>query len=225
MRRYFFAEMPPWKNFYNFFAVLRNKPLFSWPYIEGGCIQWQISKEIKYSWWEKKDSRSRQFRTRSVSRRVRSNPSAAAIKAQNRQPSRIRKAYARTVANRSFWHPGAVRSGSVTVPAISAGGMRRERIRQQPIIRSARTAASRSLWQSKRHRNTAPRPVIRKQGRRPAMREDMFRSVLGYLSAMAQAKALLHQGIITQREYAHFDTMFTKKYGLSLDSIFREISW
>ena len=37
------------------------------------------------------------------------------------------------------------------------------------------------------------------------MREDMFRSVLGYLSAMAQAKALLHQGIITQREYTHFD--------------------
>ena len=56
------------------------------------------------------------------------------------------------------------------------------------------------------------------------MREDMFRSVLGYLSAMAQAKALLHQGIITQREYTHFDTMFTKKYGLSLDSIFREKS-
>ena len=56
------------------------------------------------------------------------------------------------------------------------------------------------------------------------MPENMFKSLLGYLSAMAQAKALLQQGIITQREYAHFDTMFTKKYGLSLYSIYRDIS-
>ena len=54
--------------------------------------------------------------------------------------------------------------------------------------------------------------------------KDLFRSLLAYKSIMAQAKILLRQGIITKREYAHFDTMFTKKYGLSLDSIFRERS-
>lgn len=56
------------------------------------------------------------------------------------------------------------------------------------------------------------------------MNEDLFRSLLAYKSIMAQMKVLLRRGIITKREYTHFDTMFTKKYGLSLDSIFRERS-
>lgn len=56
------------------------------------------------------------------------------------------------------------------------------------------------------------------------MDKDFFRSLLAYKSIMAQAKVLLDRGIITKREYGHFDTMFTKKYGLSLDSIFRERS-
>ena len=56
------------------------------------------------------------------------------------------------------------------------------------------------------------------------MNEDLFRPLLAYKSIMAQAKILLRRGIITKREYTHFDTMFTKKYGLSLDSIFRERS-
>ena len=54
--------------------------------------------------------------------------------------------------------------------------------------------------------------------------EDLFRPLLAYKSIMAQAKILLRKGIITRREYTHFDTMFAKKYGLSLDSIFREKS-
>ena len=54
--------------------------------------------------------------------------------------------------------------------------------------------------------------------------KDLFRSLLAYKSIMAQMKILLDRGIITKREYGHFDTMFTKKYGLSLDSIFRERS-
>ncbi len=54
------------------------------------------------------------------------------------------------------------------------------------------------------------------------MNEDFFRRLLGYKSAMAQAKILLGKGIITKQEYAHFDTIFTKKYGISLDSILRE---
>ena len=56
------------------------------------------------------------------------------------------------------------------------------------------------------------------------MNDDLFRSLLAYKSIMAQAKILLRRRIITRREYTYFDTMFTKKYGLSLDSIFRERS-
>ena len=54
------------------------------------------------------------------------------------------------------------------------------------------------------------------------MREDMFKSVLGYLSAMAQAKCLLRQGIITQKEFTQIEKMFYRKYHLSKYSIFRE---
>ena len=56
------------------------------------------------------------------------------------------------------------------------------------------------------------------------MNKDLFASLLAYKSIIAQAKVLLRQGTITKREYTHFDTMFTKKYGLSLDSIFRDKS-
>lgn len=54
--------------------------------------------------------------------------------------------------------------------------------------------------------------------------KDFFRSLLAYKSAMAQAKVLLRRGVITRREFGHFDTMCLRKYGLSLGSIFREKS-
>ena len=54
------------------------------------------------------------------------------------------------------------------------------------------------------------------------MSKDVFKSVLGYLSAMAQAKCLLRQGIITQNEYMQIEKMFCRKYRLSKHSIFRE---
>ena len=41
---------------------------------------------------------------------------------------------------------------------------------------------------------------------------------------MTTAKILLNDGIITEKDYARIDTIMTKKYGLSLDSIFRENS-
>ena len=57
-----------------------------------------------------------------------------------------------------------------------------------------------------------------------AVDKDLFRSLLAYKSIMAQTKVLHRRGVITKREYTHFDTMFTKKYGLSFGSIFRENS-
>ena len=38
---------------------------------------------------------------------------------------------------------------------------------------------------------------------------------------MSLAASMLRQGIISESEYAEIDTIMTKKYGLSLDKIFR----
>jgi len=57
-----------------------------------------------------------------------------------------------------------------------------------------------------------------------AVDKDFFHSLLAYKSAIAQAKVLLRRGIITRREFGHFDTMLARKYGLSSGTIFREKS-
>ena len=54
--------------------------------------------------------------------------------------------------------------------------------------------------------------------------EEFFRNLAAYKAAMSLAKGMLHQGIISESEYAEIDTIMTKKYGLSLDSIFRTIA-
>ena len=41
---------------------------------------------------------------------------------------------------------------------------------------------------------------------------------------MSLARDMLRQGIISEGDYAEIDTIMTKKYGLSLDSIFRTIA-
>ena len=46
--------------------------------------------------------------------------------------------------------------------------------------------------------------------------------ILGYKSAMAQARRMLSAGIINEDEYAIIDTMFAEKYGLSSCSLLRE---
>ncbi len=42
----------------------------------------------------------------------------------------------------------------------------------------------------------------------------MNECILGYKSAMAQARRMLSEGIITEAEYAIIDTMMAEKYGL-----------
>ena len=46
--------------------------------------------------------------------------------------------------------------------------------------------------------------------------------ILGYKSAMVQARRMLIEGIINEAEYAIIDTMMAEKYGLSSCSLFRE---
>lgn len=54
------------------------------------------------------------------------------------------------------------------------------------------------------------------------MSEEYFAGILGYKSAMAQARLMLSKGIISEDEYAIIDTMMAEKYGLSSCSLFRE---
>jgi len=53
------------------------------------------------------------------------------------------------------------------------------------------------------------------------MTNDFFQRLASYKAAMSLAKGMLHQGIISAKEYAEIDTIMAKKYGLSLVSIFR----
>lgn len=53
---------------------------------------------------------------------------------------------------------------------------------------------------------------------------EFFDRLVAYKAAMSLAAAMLRQGIISERDYAEIDTIMTKKYGLSLDSIFRTIT-
>ena len=54
------------------------------------------------------------------------------------------------------------------------------------------------------------------------MDNGYYSRVLGYKSAMAQARVMLSGGLITASEYAIIDTMMAEKYDLSSCSVFRE---
>ena len=53
---------------------------------------------------------------------------------------------------------------------------------------------------------------------------DFANRLAAYQAAMSLARDMLRQGIISEGDYAEIDTIMTKKYGLSLDSIFRTIA-
>ena len=51
----------------------------------------------------------------------------------------------------------------------------------------------------------------------------MSKNELAYCSAMAQARRMLEQRLITQAEYQKFEALMLKKYNLSQNSIYRDI--
>ena len=51
------------------------------------------------------------------------------------------------------------------------------------------------------------------------MSEEQFRREKMYLATMHQAKNLLKQSIITKEQYKQIDTIFVKKYGISLSTL------
>ena len=52
----------------------------------------------------------------------------------------------------------------------------------------------------------------------------MSDNIFAYCSAMAQARRMLSLRLITKEEYGKIDTMMLHKYGLSLGSLFRDMT-
>ena len=50
----------------------------------------------------------------------------------------------------------------------------------------------------------------------------MDRDIIGYCSAIAQARRMLKMGIISLEDYKKIDSILLKKYNLTLSSLFRD---
>ena len=48
------------------------------------------------------------------------------------------------------------------------------------------------------------------------------RDIIGYCSAIAQARRMLKMGIISLEDYKKIDSILLKKYNLTLSSLFRD---
>ena len=66
------------------------------------------------------------------------------------------------------------------------------------------------------------RVMRRLEGRLDKKMPEYSASLYKYKLTMSIVKRLYSEGILTEKEYAQIDTIMVKKYGLSLDSIFRE---
>lgn len=57
------------------------------------------------------------------------------------------------------------------------------------------------------------------------MDDEYFRALLGYKTAMAQAKIMLTDGLISADEYRVIETKMCGMFGINSDSLFRENDW
>ena len=57
------------------------------------------------------------------------------------------------------------------------------------------------------------------------MDSKTFQALLGYKSAMAQARIMLSQGLITAEELAIIETKMCEIFGINFDSLYRENDW
>ena len=71
--------------------------------------------------------------------------------------------------------------------------------------------------------NTAPRRVIGKGVF--TMDNNTFQALMGYKSAMAQARLMRSKGLITTEEFAIIETKMCELFGINFDSLFRENDW
>lgn len=57
------------------------------------------------------------------------------------------------------------------------------------------------------------------------MDSETFKALMGYKSAMAQARLMLSRGLITADEYGIIETKMCGILGINFDSLFRENDW
>lgn len=57
------------------------------------------------------------------------------------------------------------------------------------------------------------------------MDNKTYQALLGYKSAMAQAKLMLSKGLLTTEEFGIIDTKMCEKFGINFCSLFRENDW
>lgn len=75
-----------------------------------------------------------------------------------------------------------------------------------------------------RTENIAVMPVISSTDSEvAAMTKEQIQNEKMYLGTMTTAKNLLKQGIISDEEYEQIDTIFRKKYDISLSTLFTDI--
>ena len=57
------------------------------------------------------------------------------------------------------------------------------------------------------------------------MENKVFEALLGYKSAMAQARLMQAKGLISAEEYAKIETKMCENYGINFGSLYRDIDW
>lgn len=57
------------------------------------------------------------------------------------------------------------------------------------------------------------------------MESKIFNALLGYKSAMAQARQMLSNGLISAEEFRVIETKMCQIFGINFDSLYREKEW
>ena len=57
------------------------------------------------------------------------------------------------------------------------------------------------------------------------MDNEYFQALMGYKTAMAQAKIMLAKGLISAEKYSVIETKMCGMFGINSDSLYRENDW
>ena len=57
------------------------------------------------------------------------------------------------------------------------------------------------------------------------MEGDLFMGLLGYKSAMKQARDMVEKGLISADEYTNIEQKMCEIFGINISSIYRENDW
>ena len=94
-----------------------------------------------------------------------------------------------------------------------------QKLYRTPVLRAERCL----LTTAEQTENTAPRRVTGKGVL--TMDNNAFQALMGYKSAMAQARLMRSKGLITAEEFAIIETKMCELFGINFDSLFRENDW